>query len=72
MYILWTFNICRVEYEEAFKLFDKDGDGRITSEELGKVMRQLGQNPTEAEVQDMINEMDIDGEIYQQIIVQLL
>lgn len=53
-------------------MFDKDGDGRITSEELGKVMRQLGQNPTEAEVQDMINEMDIDGEIYQQIIVQLL
>ena len=29
--------------------------------ELGVVLRTLGQNPTEAEVQDMINEVDGDG-----------
>ncbi|KAJ2789300.1 hypothetical protein GGI18_002486 [Coemansia linderi] len=49
------------EYREAFSLFDKDGDGNITAVELGSVMRSVGQNPTEAELQDMINEVDKDG-----------
>ena len=49
------------EFKEAFTLFDKNGDGTITTKELGTVMRSLGQNPTEAELQDMINEVDADG-----------
>ena len=49
------------EFKEAFSLFDKDGDGTFTTKELGTVMRSLGQNPTEAELQDMINEVDADG-----------
>jgi calmodulin len=40
---------------------DKNGDGSITSKELGTVMRSLGTNPTEAELADMVNEVDIDG-----------
>ena len=51
------------EFKEAFSLFDKDGDGTITTKELGTVMRSLGQNPTEAELQDMINEVDADGTV---------
>ncbi|PVF96648.1 putative calmodulin [Serendipita vermifera] len=49
------------EFKEAFSLFDKDGDGTITTKELGTVMRSLGQNPTDSELQDMINEVDVDG-----------
>nr|GMD80252.1 calmodulin-like protein 11 [Ipomoea batatas] len=50
-----------VEFQEAFNLFDKDGDGCITVEELATVIRSLDQNPSEEELQDMINEVDADG-----------
>lgn len=40
---------------------DKDGDGTITSSELGAVMRSLGQQPTEAALKQMISEVDADG-----------
>ena len=33
-------------------------------QELHAAMRRAGQNPTEAEVQDMINEVDVDGSGY--------
>ena len=41
---------------------DKDGDGTITTKELGTVMRSLGQSPTEAELADMVNEIDANGD----------
>ncbi len=49
------------EFKEAFSLFDYNGDGTITTKELGTVLRSVGQNPTETELQDMINEVDADG-----------
>ena len=39
------------ELKEAFSLFDRDGDGTISAKELGTVMRSLGQNPSEDELQ---------------------
>ena len=57
LYCLYLFS----EFKEAFSLFDKNGDGTITVKELGIVMRAIGQNPTDAELQDMINEVDADG-----------
>jgi len=49
------------EFKEAFSLFDKDLDGRITEEELGIVMRSLGQRPTESELKNMVTLVDQDG-----------
>ena len=49
------------EFREAFSLFDKSKDGLISYQELGVVMRSLGQNPTDAELKDMISELDADG-----------
>ncbi|CAM8905487.1 unnamed protein product [Rhodiola kirilowii] len=49
------------EFMQAFCLFDKNGDGCITIEELAVVIRSLDQNPTEEELQDMITEIDSDG-----------
>ena len=34
------------EFKEVFALFDKDGDGTITAQELGTVMRSMGKNPS--------------------------
>ena len=49
------------EFRETFKVFDKDGDGSITTKELGNIMRAIGQNPTEVELKMMIDEVDADG-----------
>lgn len=46
------------EFKEAFQVFDKDGNGCITTKELGTVMRSLGQNPSEEELKLMIDEVD--------------
>lgn len=41
-------------------MFDKDGDGTITLSELASVMRTLGQQPTEDELQVMMSSVDVD------------
>lgn len=48
------------EFKEAFQIFDKDGDGSITTKELGTVMRSLGQNPSDDEIRQMIIDVDED------------
>lgn len=49
------------ELREAFGLFDTDNDGCITSKELRTVMHALRIEGTDQEIQDMINNVDVDG-----------
>lgn len=46
---------------ESFRVFDTDGSGAISPAELAVVMRSLGQNPTDAQVRGLIEEVDTDG-----------
>jgi calmodulin len=50
------------EIKEAFKVFDKDGNGLISAHELRHVMTNLGEKLTDEEVDEMIREADIDGD----------
>ncbi|KAG5181693.1 yellow cameleon 2.60 [Tribonema minus] len=49
------------DYEEAFKNFDKGGNGEIDLKELGIVMRSLGYSPTDKQLRDMLQQVDEDG-----------
>ncbi|XP_011257079.1 calmodulin-beta isoform X1 [Camponotus floridanus] len=50
------------ELREAFRVFDKNNDGLISSKELRHVMTNLGEKLSEEEVDDMIKEADLDGD----------
>jgi len=47
---------------QAFKQFDKDGNGFIDASELKKTMRELGQNLTDDEIESMMKEADTNGD----------
>jgi hypothetical protein len=49
------------EFKEAFSLFDKKGNSTIASSDLPDLLRALGQNPTKAEVDAILKEVDPDG-----------
>jgi calcium-binding protein CML len=50
------------ELEEVFKKFDVNGDGKISASELGSIMGSLGQPTSEQELNNMIREVDGDGD----------
>lgn len=49
------------EIREIFNVFDRDGSGTINSSELRHVMKAIGENLTDAEIDDLIKEADVDG-----------
>ncbi|CAG8568768.1 17668_t:CDS:2, partial [Racocetra fulgida] len=50
------------EIKEAFKVFDKDGNGLISAAELKTVMSSIGEKLTDEEIDEMIHEADVDGD----------
>ncbi|CDW87167.1 calmodulin [Stylonychia lemnae] len=46
------------EIREVFTLFDKNSDGYVNTNELGTIVRGLNLNPTEAEVVEMMRDVD--------------
>ncbi|XP_060577844.1 uncharacterized protein LOC132734961 [Ruditapes philippinarum] len=46
---------------EAFRVFDKEGQGNISSAELRHVMTNMGEKLTDEEVDEMIREADSDN-----------
>merc|ERR1712071_695493 len=50
------------ELVEAFKVFDRDGNGFISAAELRHVMTNLGEKLTDEEVDEVIREADISSE----------
>ena len=46
------------EYKEAFQIFDKHGEGFISSKELGTIMRSLGLNPSDEDLKEITDSFD--------------
>jgi len=63
-YCLYSWGVCvtnLLEFKDAFALFDKRGDGKIDSDQIGDVLRALNLNPTEADVKKIVNDIDPNG-----------
>lgn len=62
---VWSAIICifsfALEYVEAFKCFDLNENGHLSTKELKYAMRMLGLNPTALEVQELVNGLDYEG-----------
>ena len=49
------------EYLEVFEYFGQDKSGRISTKQLRQAMRMVGLNPTDHQIQALINEKEYDG-----------
>ena len=49
------------EYRECFEMFDANGDGMISIDELEGMMTKFGDKPDQAELEKMMRSVDTDG-----------
>lgn len=49
------------DFKAAFSMFDKDGSGDVSTEELGAVLEELGQEVSKSQLEIMIKDVDADG-----------
>ena len=50
------------EIRDAFRIFDKDGNGLISANELKHIMANLGEKLTDEELDEMMREADTNGD----------
>jgi len=64
----------REEIIKAFRLFDDDQTGKITFKNLKRVAKELGENMTDEELQEMVDEADrdADGEINEEEFLRIM
>lgn len=62
------------EILKAFRLFNEDGTGKISFQNLKRVANELGENLTDEELQEMIDEADCkgDGEVTQEEFLRIM
>ncbi|XP_055923933.1 uncharacterized protein LOC129954207 [Eupeodes corollae] len=62
------------EILKAFRLFDDDETGKISFRNLKRVARELGENLTDEELREMIDEADLDndGEVSQEEFLRIM
>ena len=49
--------MCPTEFQETFSIFDQKGDNKIQVTQIGEALRALGQNPTEADVKKLSQQL---------------
>ncbi|KAL0802423.1 hypothetical protein Bca101_057599 [Brassica carinata] len=57
----------RGELSRLFQIFDKNGDGKITRNELREFFNSVGILIPEKEINEMIAKMDVNGDVFMDI-----